>query len=375
MQKNLHIFNDQLGFFTNKTVAFIQELYPDKNIFLNTADHCKNKISSINYSSVKEFLKIDQNSYKLVIFHSYNYANKDDLKAIKNKFKLHNIKFAWVFWSHEYYQLPEFFTTLYQGFSRQYYLRKKISYHIEHFLKFCKGQVRSPFYLGLNSFKNSFKEFDVMASLIKDDYNYVMHDFNEVKYQFVSYISLLDFPNIDVDFSIQKNDIMVGHSGSPILNHYEIIKKLSDMNIKNKLYIPLAYGKKSYITKLQKAIVTKLSNLSITFQTDFISKDDYYKTIDQVGFFILNSYCQQALGNIFFFLWTGTKVFLREETSTYKTLKEKSFHIFSIEKEFDETLLIPLTIPEKQHNRQLVIDMINNEIVNQSWLRLLTINE
>jgi len=43
-----------------------------------------------------------------------------------------------------------------------------------------------------------------MSSLIEDDYNFVMKDNPEVKYSFVSYISLMDFPEINHDFNSQK---------------------------------------------------------------------------------------------------------------------------------------------------------------------------
>lgn len=371
--KNLHIFNDQLGFFTNKTVRFIEEIHiPNKNVYLNIAGNCKNQIELISYRSVKDFLKPHHEAPEKVFFHSYNYANQAHLKMIKNTFPDHQIQFIWIFWSHEFYQLPEFFKTLYQGFSRQFYLRKVISFHYEHFRLFLKGESHTPFYLGLNRFRESFKNFSAMAALIKDDYVQAMKGIQGVDYQFVSYISTGDFPDMDPGLHKNRNEIMIGHSGSPIVNHYEILEYLSKINYPHSIFVPLSYGKAAYISKLKSAS-SQFHHLNITFQTDYMNKDDYYRKIENVGYFILNSYCQQALGNIFFFLWTGAKVFLRKNTSSYLTLKERGFYVYNIDEELTSENLSPLTPEQKRHNHQLVLEMIGPDPVKKSWLNLLNL--
>lgn len=374
--KNLHIFNDANGFFANKTTRFINSIQPDKNVFINTALHCSHKIDDISYTSVTDFLRTaSAGGCKLVVFHSYSYSNRGDLKLVKAAFQRNSVKLVWVFWSHEYYQLPEFFSKLYRGFSRKYYLRKRIHFHAEYLLNYFKRKNPAPFYSGLRSFENTFTQFDVMSSLIKGDYDLVMKKFPEVTYQFASYIWLSDFPKLALDVHKEKKDIMVGHSGSPILNHYEIIEQLSGSKSDNTIYVPLAYGKRSYITHLQKEIASGFPDLKIEFQTQLMDKDAYYRRVNEVGFFILNAYCQQALGNIFFFLWTGTKVFLRKETSTYQTLHEKGFHIYAIEDGFSPAALVPLTASEQVKNRELVEHMINDDRVSAAWMELLKMNE
>jgi len=369
---NLHIFNDKLGFFTNKTVGLYEKIDPCHNIYLNLSENCSNKVENIKYASVKDLLNTKEaSSFNRVFFHGYSYANKSNIKEIKAKFPGGNIQFVWIFWSNEYYQHPVFFSNLYQGFSRKFYLRKLASFHVEHFISFCKREVDFPFYKGFQSYKNSFKEFDTMGALIEGDFDYAMEGVEGPKYSFVSYISLGDFPDLNPDFSVDKSEIMIGHSGSPILNHYEVVKKLSGLNVANPLYIPLAYGKPSYIKALKSKINDSVSNLKIDFQDAFLDKSEYYNRINNIGYFILNSHCQQALGNVFFFLWVGTKVFLNKETSTYKTLQKKGFHIASIEDDLNMDGIQPLTTSEKEHNRNLVHEYINDDWVNEAWLKLL----
>lgn len=370
MIENLHIFNDYTGYFTNKTARLITELDPDRNFYINTKFLCENKNNLIFYGSIKKALQnIEIDKIKLVFFHSYNYLNFEDIHRIKKA--NNNIKLIWIFWSHEYYQLPEFFNNLYTGYSRKFYFRKKISFHYNQFKEFLAGNIVTPFYIGLKSFKKTFKEFDIIASVIEDDFKIVTKGIDSIKYRHISYISLKDFPAINQNFEINKTKIMIGHSGSPILNHYDILLQLSQMGVSNDIYIPLAYGNSRYIKLIQKKIQLNIFNLNIEIQTKGLSSIEYYKKIDSIGYFILNSYCQQALGNIFFFLWNGVKVFLRECTSTYKTLKQKGFIVYNLDNGFDEKSFTPLTIEDKNKNKELTSTMLNDEKVEKEWLNLL----
>jgi hypothetical protein len=371
---NVHVFSDPAGFFSNKTALYINSIQPDQNIYINTASVCKNQIAEVNYQDVKTYFNSNHPSLTRVIFHSYNHFNQRDIELIRSKYSTENITFIWIFWSHEYYQLPEFFLKLYRGFSKKFYLRKLLSFHVEQLLLFLKGKVAFPFYKGLVSFKKTFKYFDVFGAFLEGDFDTVIKENSSAEFLFSSYLSTSEFPEIADDLSINKADIMIGHSGSPILNHYEIVKKLYDIDVKNELYIPLAYGKRSYIKSLRAKIEETTPGMNIVYQTEFMTKNEYYKKINYVGYFILNSFCQQALGNIVFFLWTGTKVFVRKETSTYKTFKDKSFHIYSIDDDLNKEELVPLTLQQKQHNKDLMFSMINDDAVKNAWLRILNYN-
>lgn len=372
---NLHIFNDPVGFFSNKIAAYISSLQPGGNRYLNTAAGCKNKLESIDYCSIDTFLKHNpQLKTGSVIFHSYNYFNKNFIKKIRAAYPGQDIKFIWIFWSHEYYQLPEFFSSLYQGFSRRLYLRKLVSFHVEQARLYLKGGSASPFYSGLGAFKKTFKEFDLFGAFLEGDHNIVMKGLNGIPYSFVSYLSVKDFPDIPNDLAVEKKGVMVGHAGSPILNHYEVVEMLAKINASNKILIPLSYGKGVYIKTLKKEL-QKFRQLNIECLEEYMSKDAYYKKIEDTGFFILNSFCQQALGNIVFFLWAGTKIFVRKNTSTYQTLKQQSFHIYTIEDDLASTGLAPLTLEQKQHNHRLISELISEANVESNWRKILEFNQ
>ncbi len=372
---NLHIFNDPVGFFSGKTVDFINAIQPGQNRYINIAGGCSNRRTEISYGSIAAFLKNDRaaEEVRTIIFHSYSYFNQRDLKRIRARYASGHIKLVWIFWSHEYYQLPEFFSELYRGFSRRFYLRKILSFHAGQLLLFLKGQAASPVYLGLRSFKKSFRHFNQFCAFLEGDFETVMKGVPDVHFLFSAYLSVNDFPKMETDFNLPKNEVMIGHCGSPILNHYEIVQSLSHMNWSSRVIIPLSYGKAAYIKRLTAAL-KKINNLDLLLQTAYLKKEEYYKSIDQVGYFILNSACQQALGNIVFFLWNGVKVFVQKSTSTYATLAARGYYIYSIEEHLNAEGLQPLTYEQKRHNHRLMLEQLNEPHVAQSWLRILSSN-
>jgi len=367
---NLHIFNDSLGVFTTKTVQFSEKISTN-NYYLNLNNNCRTKHEKVSYSNLKKFITNNQNiQLSKVIYHSFHVYNTKEIDILKKHYNKNSIQFIWIFWGFEYYQLPHKLKGKYLKFSKPFYYRKLISFHYNYFIYFLKNKVKYPFYLGKESFEKYFNEFDIFCSFIKGDYNEVMKHNPNVQYIQLAYLSLNDFPNITLDFNRVKKNIMVGHAGSPILNHYEIILLLKKLKVKNKIIIPLSYGKKAYIRLLKKAIEgLKINN--IEFVTDFMRLEDYYNKLDEIGIFILNSKRQEALGNIVFLLWNGTKIFLSDKSSTYKTLKELGYHIYSIENDLNAFTLEPLSEKEKYHNHKLISETLNPKKVEQGWRNIL----
>lgn len=366
----LHIFNDPLGVFTTKTVEFSENI-SENNYYLNLDTNCRTKHEKVIYSNLDNFIANNQNiQLGKVIYHSFHIYNTKELDLLKKHYNKNSIQFIWIFWGFEYYQLPHKLKDKYSKFSKPFYYRKLISFHYNYFIHFLNNKVKYPFYLGKESFEKYFNEFDIFCSFIKDDYNDVMKHNPNVKYKQLAYLSLNDFPNINLDFKKIKEQIMVGHSGSPTLNHYEIVLLLKKLKVNNKIIVPLSYGKKAYISSLKKA-VEKLNIDKMEFLMDFMSLEDYYNKLDEIGIFILNSKRQEALGNVVFLLWNGTKIFLSDKSSTYKTLKELRYHIYSVENDLNALTLKPLTEQEKYHNHKLISETLNHKKVEQNWRDIL----
>lgn len=372
-KKVLHIFNDKTEYFVSKSLSFIERADSlDNNIILNYHILPKEKQNeNVIYSDFNSFIKKNNDlEIKTVVFHCFYYYNIYKIKKIKKVFTNQNIKFVWSFWSHEYYQLPHNLSKLYTGLSRRFLLRKVLSFHYLHFRYFLQKKVPFPFYLGAKHLKRNLNQIDLFCSFIEGDFNEVYSGENKPLRQQFAYITSESFKNTPLDKNLNSNSIMVGHSGSPILNHYEILKYLEKIEVTNKIILPLSYGKQSYI-KLLKSKLKSIKNLNINLIEKYLPENEYFHLLDEVGIFILNAKCQQALGNVIFFLWNGSKVFLSEESSTYKTYKKHSFHIYSIEKDLNQDSLVPLTLEQRIHNRKLIAEFIEPDAVIQQWKKMI----
>jgi dTDP-N-acetylfucosamine:lipid II N-acetylfucosaminyltransferase len=366
----LHIFFDKGGFFSSKTIEFVEKIEP-KTHFYYFENTSKIDINNVKILTTKnEVFKLVNNGtiYKIV-FHSLHYFQFSFLEKIKKNSRL-DIKIAWVFWSFEYYQLPFNLSNLYSKFCLRFKYRKITSLLFENTLYFIKGQVKTPFLINSNKYFSTIKKVDQFYSFIEDDYFEIYKNTTTTEYNFLSYLDLNDLTN-----SISKNHIeetiMVGHSGYPQLNHYEVLNSIKKFNLLMKVIIPVSNGNKKYIKKLKQKIKQNF-NFHIDYLDRRLPLDEYYSALSSVSIFFLNSYCQQGLGNIVFFLLNETTLYLSEKSSTYKFLKRNGFALFSIESLKNSEKITVLNENEKSINKLKIKEILNPSIVENQWRKLLS---
>ena len=157
---------------------------------------------------------------------------------------------------------------------------------------------------------------------------------------------------IDVDKE-NANYILVGNSADPSNNYLDVLALIDKRKIRNKIYMPLAYGiskNKSYLTELF------ANNDKYIIQDTFVSRDEYDKILKKCRVAVMGHTRQQAMGNILYFLAHGLKVFLYKESIAYKFFKENGVHIFSIEDELcQEEIDTPLEDFKKDFNIRFVL--------------------
>jgi hypothetical protein len=233
-----------------------------------------------------------------------------------------------------------------------------------------KREVKTPFLISSKKYFSTIKKVDQFYSFIEDDFFEIYKNSRTTEYNFLSYLDLNDLTN-----SISKNyieeTIMVGHSGYPQLNHYEVLNSINKFNLQTKVIIPVSNGNKKYI-KILKEKIEKNFNFHIDYLDRRLPLDEYYSTLSSVSIFFLNSYCQQGLGNIVFFLLNGTTLYLSEKSTTYKFLKRKGFAIFSIESLKNSVQITVLNENEKSTNKLKIEEILSPNIVENQWRELLS---
>lgn len=365
---NLHFFDDSIGHYSNMTADRILKIDMDNNIIINLNTQCKiksNKLIYINYKS-KEFTELFDNNIERVFIHYYSKKMQNLLKSI-NK----DIIKIWCFWSADFYELPKFIPEIMDEFSKKsIYQKANYKWKIYSFLKETLKKIQNKEYYLHNDYIKSINQFDYFACLLETDYKNVQNICNsKMKHLPWAYLSIEQSLNYTINNDFNTGDsIMINHSASPFLNHFEVIKKIEGFEVSNKIWIPLSYGNEFYKEKLIHAL-NKL-NLNIEIEHNFLSNEQYNTKLNEIGFAIFNNKIQQAIGNIIPLIWKGVKVFLREENSVYKDFKNLGLNIYSIET-LDINSFEPLSIFEKETNRKLLKKILSDEKLDLYYKNIL----
>ena len=379
---NLHVTNDNYGLYPLEIAKRIKESGKrDNNLMVNLSMESKYKDDFITYIPVSNFSfqkyleKIS--SIDKIIFHPYIYDGCRFLKVVKKTFP--DVKVYWAIWSYELYSLPPLPRGYFASFSDRYVKKKMgLPERIKGFkiigkliLEFCYLTGIKENYV--KKLKQSYRQIHFFCSLLPSDFLYFqkVSSNNRTKHLPFAYLSLEEImPGLN-NFSSTGNKIMIGHSSSPSGNQFEILVRLHEINPEFSIFLPLAYGDESYGNIIEKEALKRFSNIDV--QRNKLDKELYYKKLTEVGWLIINVKVQQALGNITALIWMGVKVFLDEDTSTYKDFTDWGIIVFSVQQDLNiNELSNKLSSNEVEHNKRLILQKCNEKTVSSYWNEILT---
>ena len=378
----IHLFQDSLGHYSVSTCNRIHQINLKNNFnykleFINISNNhsCikSNIITQLpeNWRAIIKYLN-NINDIEKIHFHNYNYISQHILFEFRKKSS--QITFNWVFWSAEFYNLPEISKKNYIGKSYKYHP----TYNFFRFLKFHFFHLREriygrPYY-SHKKFIESFKEINFFFSFLRSDFDNVVNYSNaKLNYRLFSYLSFDQFFEInDKPRNIIYNNkdviIMINHNGDPILNHFDVLERLVKINCKFKLVFPIAYGNTKYINNLKEYCFKNFDFGQIDFWDKFISPSEYSEKLLSINVAIFNFSVQKGIGNILPLLWNGTKLFLREECPIFIDFRKLGFCLFSIQNELTEdSLKKPLSYEEVTLNRKLLSSLLSEDSVNEYY--------
>lgn len=140
------------------------------------------------------------------------------------------------------------------------------------------------------------------------------------------------------DIHPTNNYIQIGNCGTKLGNHGNTFWRLKKIDLHNrKVIVPLSYAGDSLYRSIVLKRGQKLLGENFFPLTSFMKIDDYFKLIKSASIAIHNVEQQAAVGNILVNLWNGTKVFLPESSLNYQFFNSLGFHIFTIEKDLNQT--------------------------------------
>ena len=372
---NLHVFNDEYGMYPNSSEKFIRETSPDNNKVINitkqqTLPNPHITLVAPSVRSIKAFIHTLSEVDKIIL-HPLNYETAFFVLAIKKVFP--NATVYWVCWSYEIYNYhfpPE---KMYLPYALRI-VRNDIRARIKNFIKKnIIGVYLTPLF-PLKSVRNLTKAYamvDYFASFLEEDF-YVaasMTGNTQMQYLPFAYLSIDQIIDLKLTHDEGGKTIMLGHASSLESNHYEMISDVSKLPITNKILIPLAYGNEAYKHSIRRYAEASLTG-PLEIMIEKLSADKYYAKLREVKHAVFNLRVQQGLGNLLGLVYMGAKIYLREETTTFKQFKKWGIHVYAYEALASE-ILIDLTEVEACHNKAIILNLFNEKNVCLLWSPLL----
>lgn len=182
------------------------------------------------------------------------------------------------------------------------------------------------FFSKLNLVKIKFhryiKRCSGIINLIENDYEEFCEIFpNDLKH----FVGIVPEPELKIDYEKclnKKNNsrkIIIGNSATKENCHVEVFEKLKHLKNENiEIICPLSYGDNIYAKEIIKIGKSIFDDKFIPL-TDYMCFQDYMKILSTCEVGIFNNNRQQAMGNINAMFRMGKKIYLRKETSMWKS--------------------------------------------------------
>ena len=283
-------------FFTNRDAAGLYKIQPDAGCELY-------EIAGISEMVGKdEYLEMCQKAEKIVISGVFGICDIDGLHSLIEKELLHKTFFH--FWGGDFYCYRE------RENSTKSFVRRFLLFY-------------------------AFREAAGLIFLIDGEYE---------KFKTITGISNRHFvapmpgaPDNPINFASLRNqfvkndeavNIIVGNSATPTNHHEEVFYMLQHhANSNIRIYCPLSYGNVKYGETISE-LGNKIFGDKFNPIFDFMERDEYLKFLTKMDIGIFYNDRQQALGNIYFLLRLGKKVFLRTKTSMWINCLNQGFKVY-----------------------------------------------
>ncbi len=159
-------------------------------------------------------------------------------------------------------------------------------------------------------------------------------------------------------------DILIGNSASFSNNHFYVINKLNNTNFPDdcRIIMPISYGGNALYREDIKSVYREKYGSKVEFITDYMHLHEYNKLFLRLRSMILSSWRQESIGTVIMGLYLGVKVFMSEYSPLYKWMHECGFILKTIEDAKNIDFATPLTLEEKVHNRNLVLEKYSEDV-------------
>lgn len=365
--KYVHIMS-HLSFVYNAQIVYMineNDFHEDEHLFIisepkvyETLKQYKNVIFVENISTDINELKKYADICKYIFLHSNTLPRKVLFKLNKNVLN----KIIWCIWGHDLYQKdkPQKPKTVYRKIRRFFGNIKRFFPNY-----YEKKQIKQFYAMGIGFQYDAIevkRKYGEEMKIIMAPYGYVKNNKQNID-------KIIN--NEEKGENYKK--IMVGHSAYEFLNHIKLLNQLAKYKDEDiKISLVLAYGIKEYAEKVKKEAIKIFGEEKVEIIDKMMSQQEYVQYLSTVDICLLDYKHQSALGNIYFLLYMGKKLFLNKDgiIKLFSTLENiETYNVEDIDKmdyaEFSREVKNPY------YGKQFAEFHINDENYLEIWKKTL----
>ena len=327
--------------FENKSVLFVET----ENYSCRYIQHSELVDLLWSDQMIKERLESD--TYDVLFFHSIMTQYWKYFKYIPK-----NIIVIWWCWGYELYHkvygmTPILQIDLYKP--KTTILIEDFKSRKEKFKDFLKENFAKYFWYRIR--KKIVRRVDYFQPVIPLEYEMMksVKDFHAKEFYYPYCFSCCQ--DIKEKLSINpRGSIIIGNSASETNNHIDIWHRIKTFIPADRtVIIPLSYGHEYYAIAIEEMV--KKDGLNIMFLRRFMPKEEYFTLMEGCSYAIYGVMRQQAMGNVYYALSHGLKLFLYKDSMVYKFLQKSGYVVFAIEDIDEDSFQTPLTMEQQTQNR------------------------
>lgn len=379
MDYNIHFFIDST--YTQEIISFINTHFgSERNLHIITESshnlkfvkpknypniHVVNKIKFKEIKKVKNAIsKIDEENIRCF----YHYLSNDSIvitKLIGLSKKEHN----WILWGADLYEYIDY--SLYSIETKNVIKQNRKTSDL-----LFSEPLKKVYYKCIMAVRKNFlKSLDRIITWNRGDYKLACEHFKitPMHVDYLYNLGLKKESSLLIKKETKEKMILVGNSGDPSNNHIDIYKALEKLEGDFKVLSFLTYGDPNYIKKIIRIGHEIFGNKFMPI-TDHMTREDYFKFIEDIDVVIMNHYRQQGVGNIVSFLQKGKKVYINDFVTTYEYLVANNIVVFPIGEIMNNPTmdeLIKYDSDIQRENSELIYELFSDEAALQKWTKVL----
>lgn len=279
--------------------------------------------------------------YSLTDYHIFNYIPQDKIVM-------------WWAWGFDLYGSRRFIDIPLFKPRTQEFLNKRNSSILSKITAFINNIPVARLFRDGNRDK-AIKRIDFFQPVIHTEYE-MMQNYPGFKANEFYYPRAHTFENVvNGELPFHGNNIIINHSATYPCNHLDVWTDIKDfIPSDSTVYFPINYGRVEYADYLSKTLKTK--DVNVMFLKEFLPSEEYFKLVDSCSYAVYGVLRQAAMGNIYYCLATGMKLFLYKDSMVYKYLTDLGCVVFAIEDIDESSFSIPLTKEQTIQNRQCLLE-------------------